>query len=161
MSYNSLFFILASAGASEANSLVPVYVVSSAVIFIFVWQVLNRVFFKPVLAVLYEREARTSGDEARAHHLKDETKKIVHGLESELRVVRVEGLKQRDELVNIANDKANALIEEAQARAQSELVKARKHIAELKEQARSELQTEAEKLAQETFLKLMSEAGGY
>ena len=129
----------------------------SAALFLIVWQVLSRWFFKPVLGVLVEREARTAGDEHKAHELHEETKTLLHNIESELRVSRMVGVKKRDEIVGRAKLQAAKIVEEAQAQAASELQVARDEIAKLKENARKELENEAEKLAVEAYCRLLNE----
>lgn len=151
-----LVFLASTADTAKEEPTLGVFL-GSAALFIIVWQILSRFFFKPVFSVLTEREARTSGDEQKAHELHEETKTLLHHIESELRVSRMSGVKKRDEIVGRAKLKAAKIVEEAQAQAARELQAARDEITKLKESARRDLETEAEKLAVEAYCRLLNE----
>ncbi len=122
-------------------------VACSAILFIVIWQILSARLFKPYLALLDERDARTVGDEQRVVERKKEIEDVQRVIDDELRQARVEGIVLRDKLVNEAKEEAQAIIDEATKVVDEELSRSRQAIFELKTQARAEIDKEADKLA--------------
>ena len=135
---------------------ITIHVVVSAVLFIVIWQILGRLFFKPVLKVLEDREARTLGDEQRAHELKEEAKDLTHHIESQLRVARAEGIRKRDEIIAKAEREAHKILEHGQRQAAAKLKEGQLEIHRLKENAKKELVVETENLAEEAFRRILT-----
>ena len=153
-----LFELLPIAESQSSGTPSPffVHVIVSAIIFIVLWQILARVFFKPVFKVLEEREARTIGDEIKAHELKNEARDLTHYIESQLRVARAEGIKRRDDIIAKSKREANKILEQGQIQTSSRLKAAQSEIHQLKESAKKELALEAEKLADEAFRRILT-----
>lgn len=141
----------------ENNPLLAL-VVGSIVIFVVLWQVLSRYFFKTMFQVLELREARTVGDERRAHLLRRDTHTIMEQIENEVKAAKLLGIKGRNEITGAAKVEAEKIIEAAHLEAVRELESARQQIAALKERARQELLAEAKRLADETYLRLLNES---
>ena len=147
---------IAESHSSGTPSPFVVHLIVSAIIFILLWQILSRIFFKPVFKVLEEREARTIGDEAQAHDLKNEARDLTHHIEAQLRVARADGIKKRDEIVAKSKREANKILEQGQAQTSSKLKAAQLEIHQLKENAKKELALEAKKLADEAFHRILT-----
>ena len=133
-------------------------IVGSLVIFIVLWQIMSRYFFKTMFEVLELREARTVGDERKALLLKQDTRAVVEHIENEVKAARLLGIKGRNEITGAAKVEAEKIIEAAHLEAARELESARHQIIALKERARQELLAEAQRLADETYLRLLKES---
>ena len=116
-------------------------------IFLIVWYVVGNNLFKPYLALLDEREAKTSGAERDAEALQEQTIKLNRELDAELRSARVEGISLRDGYVQAAKQTAQEIIDNANDSANLELEKNRHLIEELKANTRGDVPRESEKLA--------------
>jgi F0F1-type ATP synthase membrane subunit b/b' len=138
------------------NPLLQLFI-SSIIIFLVLWQILSRYFFKTMFQLLELREARTTGDEKRALLLRKDTQKIMEFIENEVKTAKLLGIKGRNEITAVAKAEAEKIIEAARLEASRELENARKQILILKERARQELLSEAKKLADETYLRLLNE----
>ena len=120
---------------------------ASAGTFLFLWAVLGNLVFKPFLALVEEREARTLGDEEAAIEKRQAAKGIQTEIDEKLRAARTEGIALRDERVQQAKQEAQAILDRATELASQELKKAELSIAEVKQKALSDLSAEAEKLS--------------
>lgn len=121
-----------------------------------VWAILGNFVFKPYFALLEQREQRTTGDQKRASHFREETKKVQEKIDGELQAARLQGIQVRDERVAKARAEAQRIIDDAMGKAADELAKRRDGIAKLKAQARLDLSREVEIIAQELMKKVMS-----
>jgi len=133
-------------------------VLGSLIIFLVLWQVMSRYFFKTMFEVLELREARTVGDERRALLLRQDTRTAVEHIENEVKAAKLLGIKGRNEITGAAKMEAEKIIEAAHLEALRELESARHQIAALKEKAKRDLLAEAQRLADETYLKLLDES---
>ena len=133
-------------------------VTGSLVIFVVLWQVMSRYFFKTMFEVLELREARTVGDERRALLLRQDTRSAIEHIEKEVKAAKLLGIKGRNEITGAAKIEAEKIIEAAHLEAARELESARRQIAALKERARQDLLAEAKRLADETYLRLLNES---
>jgi len=140
----------------EGLDKIAVQVVESAVLFILIWCILKRVLFKPFLSLLDERDARTVGDERAAREKKVDSKELSKEIEIELQKARLEGIKDRDEAVRLAKDKAQEVIQAASVRAQEKREKAREEIERLKAAAEQELLKESTMLSDVVVRQLVS-----
>ena len=126
---------------------IVIQIVLSTGIFLIVWFVVGNNLFKPYLALLDEREARTSGAEKEAAGTSEETVRKTAQLEDELRAGRAEGVATRDEYVRQAKKTAQEITDSASEAADLELEKNRHLIEELKANTRGDIPKEADKLA--------------
>ena len=110
------------------------------IIFLVLMLVLDRVLFKPMLALLEERKKRTEGrrekaqvTEGQAREIWDDYQTKLAGARSEAEVVRIELVRQgdaeRQRLTDEANAKAEKTVTELKAQVQQQAVKAREALA--------------------------------
>jgi F0F1-type ATP synthase membrane subunit b/b' len=125
----------------------------SAVLFILVWQLVGNQVLKPFFELLEQREARTVGDDKQVIAKKAEVKQLEKTIEEELKKTRVEAAMRRDEKVQHAKKKAQAIITEATSRAEEELKKSEQFITELQAQARKDIVEQSVQLANEVVSK--------
>ncbi|MCC6932892.1 MAG: ATP synthase F0 subunit B [Deltaproteobacteria bacterium] len=142
--------------AAPDNDTVKLFFASSVIIFLVIWRILAKHFFKPVFEVLEQREARTVGDEHEAKLLTDQDKRAQIELASELKIIRAQAIKKREAIVSEAKQQAAKVLETAHAQAAEELKGARAQITVLREQAKQDLSSEIEKLAAVTYDRLLS-----
>ena len=156
MSPTYLFLpLLSAASTPEGDGRVQLFFISSVVIFIVVWRILARFFFKPIFAVLEEREARTSGDEKTAKELKERNSRLQRTLDEELKNVRLDAIKKRDLAVNLAKEEAAEQLRMQQSRLAAELKAAREQLTVVRQTADRELEAEAVRLAAQTYSRLL------
>lgn len=132
--------------------------IGSVVIFLSLWLILNRYFFRVMFQLLELREQRTVGDGQRAQLLRKDTQHLMEYIEREVKTAKLFGIKGRDEITSVAKEEAAKIIEQAHLEASRELDLARKQIVILKEKARQELLLEAKRLADEAYLHLVDES---
>ncbi|MCB0358104.1 MAG: ATP synthase F0 subunit B [Bdellovibrionales bacterium] len=133
-------------------------ILSSAALFLVMWAILGNLIFKPYLAMLEEREARTTGDERRADELAKKAQLVRADVEKELRETSLHGIRLRDERVAAAKAQAQKITDAATERAQRTLESARADIATERERALAALAADADSLA-ETMLSQALGAG--
>ena len=129
------------------NAEIITQVLLSTGLFIIVWIVVGNNLFKPYLALLDEREAKTSGAEREAESLQEQAVKQTAQLNAELRQARVKGIAVRDEYVREAKQTAQEIVDNASEAANLELEKNRHLIDELTANTRADVPRESEKLA--------------
>lgn len=134
-------------------------IAASAALFIFVWWFLRGRVFLPYIAVIEEREARTTGDADKAKAGEKEKLDLQRLINDELREARYEAIQRREEKLKAAKQQANLIAEQANAAAQQELDKSRVAIAQLKAQAEREVQTQVPALAAQIIEQVVSNKG--
>lgn len=147
---------IAETQSTAAPNSVVIHILVSAGLFIILWQVLGRVFFKPVFKVLEEREARTCGDEEKAHDLKEQARELNHQIEAQLRIAKAEGIRKRDEIIAKAEREANKILDNGHKQAVEKLKEAQLEIKRLRARAKHDLIVETEKLADEAFHRILN-----
>ena len=147
---------IAEIESSNAPNPILVHVVVSAVLFLLIWQILSRIFFKPVFKVLEEREARTYGDDHGAQRIKDQAQDLTHKIEAQIRIARADGIKKRDEVIAKSEREANKILENGQRKAAARLKEAQLEIHQLKDRAKKELAIETDKLANEVVSRVLN-----
>jgi len=131
----------------------------SAAIFIILWLVLSRLFFKPFIELVEEREEKTVGTDQQARRTEDSNTELAAEIEEELSEARLEAVRQRDQLVAVANSEAGAATAKAFGQAKRQVETARLEIEKVKTQARVELAQEAEGIRQVLTKKLLEGHG--
>lgn len=151
----SMILIVAMAGGEGALS-PALHVGVSAVLFIVVWQFLSRVFFKPYLNLLIERESRTVGDEHAAKDAIENKRKLDARIQDELAVARTQALKRREARVATAKLTAQRMIDVASEEAERELNQAKSRAAAVRAQAMSEMLPEVDLLSESLVRKVLT-----
>lgn len=119
----------------------------SSAIFILTWFALSRLLLRPLLRVLEERQARTTGVFEDADSFEERVNSLIATYERRIKEekqagfklaeqVRNEALSVRQDKISEARSQAHGLLEEAKSQVRAELA-----------EARQELQHEAEEMA--------------
>jgi F-type H+-transporting ATPase subunit b len=124
-------------------------------LFLLLIPVLNGLVFRPLLAVLDEREKRIAGAYARASEVSSEAAVLVERHEAALREVREASNVERARAVEEARRAHQAAVGEARRAAEREIAGARGEVATAVESARAQLRIEAEPLAREVAERLL------
>lgn len=135
------------------------YFFSSALLFIGVWYFLSTTVFKRLFEILELREARTVGDESQAVEKRREARQLDAKTDEALRKIRLDAIVQRDAKVQEAKLEAQRLVDRAAAAAGDELKRAGDAIAFLRDEARTELPAEAERLADTVVQRVLETHG--
>lgn len=135
------------------------YFFSSALLFIGVWYFLSTTVFKRLFEILELREARTVGDESQAVEKRREARQLDSKTDEALRKIRLDAIVQRDAKVQEAKLEAQRLVDRAAAAAGDELKRAGDAIAFLRDEARTELPAEAERLADTVVQRVLETHG--
>ena len=110
------------------------------IIFLVLMMVLNRVLFRPMLALLEERKKRTEGRREQALVAEDQAKEMWEDYQAKLaearakaESVRIELVRQgeaeRQRLTDEASEEAKKTVEELKAQVQQQAVKAKEALA--------------------------------
>lgn len=122
-------------------------VAGSAGLFILIWAIVGNGVFKPFLALLNEREERTTGDDAKAADIRSQADNLQYKIDLELKEAALQGIRERDAKVATAKQEASVIMEQAANKAQAELEAARSEIETVAAGARAELRAESEVVA--------------
>lgn len=135
-------------------------ILAAACLFLVVWGVLGRFLFKPYLALLNEREARTKGDAMLALRKREQSRERRQIIEERLRQARIEGISVRDSKIDEAKIFAQQIVSEAveEARIQSE--NTLREIELLRIEAFEQLSNDSQTLSNLIVEKLTEESSG-
>ena len=117
--------------------------------FLIFWFIFGRLFFRPFLDLLGDREKRLRELSERTEQLLREEKTAVEAREAGLAKVRLEALSRREAERRQAEVEASRIIAEARAEAKAELDQLRDSIEQDFKAAASQLESLAETLAAE------------
>lgn len=109
-------------------------VVYQMIIFLILWIVLTRIFFRPYLALIEERERRTVGMQLTAAELTHEGEGLKAQYDARIAQAQVAGVTVKE-----------AILQEARQQRDQLLARAREEVASALEQARQEVQRQMEK----------------
>lgn len=124
-------------------------------IFVVLWLVLGRLWFKPALRVLHERTARSEGALREAREIQAEAERLRAEHAAALDQVRSEAHRDMQEIVRGAETEQKRMIAEAREEAQRTLTDVRARIAEEVASARRGLHEEAEQIGREVAAKVL------
>lgn len=125
-----------------------VQIIASGVLFVVVWGIFGNAVFKDYFDVLEERETKTLGAQQKASDLRQQAKEIQSLVDSELRSARLEGIQDRDALIEEAKSQASKMKEEAKATADEEFKLAAAELENHRQVAMKDAEFEAQKLSQ-------------
>lgn len=111
------------------------------VLFLVLWTVLRRLLFDPHLAVLRDRERRTTGALQDATRLRTAAEEMAEHYRAQLSRARAQSLQEVDRVYQEAEEQARALLEAARADAARMTAETREHIRREIEAARQRLAT--------------------
>jgi F-type H+-transporting ATPase subunit b len=117
--------------------------------------VLDRLMFKPLLAVLEEREQRIEGARARAEEVARDAAELALRHENAVREVRTASNAERQRGLEQARQQHQAAVGEARRTAEREMAAARVDVRAAVEAARGQLRLDAAPLAREVAERLL------
>jgi F-type H+-transporting ATPase subunit b len=127
-------------------------VLVQVVIFLALWFLLTRFLFKPFIALLEEREARTEGLKAAAASLTTEVERLRAEYESAIAKANEEGVAVKETILQEARQTRERLLAESRAQAAERLAavreEIRKEIGKGREQALQEAAAIARQMAE-------------
>jgi F-type H+-transporting ATPase subunit b len=124
-------------------------------IFVVLWVVLTRLWFKPALRILHERAARSEGAVREARAIQAEAERLRAEHAAALDQVRGEAQREMQEIVRGAETEQKRMIAEAREEAQRTLTEVRGRVAEEVANARRGLREQAEQIAREVVEKVL------
>lgn len=143
----------AAAGLELYPSL-PMLLLNMVVLLVLIVPV-NRLLLQPIVRVLQEREARTSGALERAEQVGAESVESADRLEETLASARAEGQRVRGEIMARSEEEERAILTRARESAARSVEAVRGSISEELEQARGALREDASALAREAATRLL------
>ncbi len=133
---------------------VPVLLAQIA-LFLGLWVVLTRLWFRPALAVLAAREARSHGSVAEAKKVQDEAERLRREHTAAIEQAKAEAQRDVQELLRQAELAQRELIARATEDAQQTAAAMRQQVAEDVTRARASLGTEIETITREVVRAVM------
>ena len=124
--------------------IIPGLVLIQGVTFLFVLWFLNTVLFKPLVAVLKEREEKTEGSARGADEIEAKAEGLLQEYKNTFRLARREALDIKKKLVAEGVEVKEATLEKARQEASANLDQIREKIAQEAETARGVLRNEVE-----------------
>ncbi|HCI28868.1 MAG TPA: F0F1 ATP synthase subunit B [Fervidobacterium sp.] len=123
--------------------------------FIFLLWMLKKLLYKPFFSMMDERKKRVEGDLAEAENVRKRAEELEKMAQNELKEARAKS----DQIVAIANNRAEEIIEEAKQKAQREAEKvlstAQLEIERQKQEALAQVQSVATELAISLVIKVL------
>jgi F-type H+-transporting ATPase subunit b len=133
----------------------PTKLIALLLLFVILVPVLNNLLFKPLLAVLDEREQRIDGARTRATELAQQAAALVARHDEAIRQARETAQAERARVVEAARSSHQSAIGEARSGAESEIAAARSEIERAAASVRASLGAEAEPLARDIAARLL------
>lgn len=149
--------LAAPARAAEGLELVPEpsRLIALLVLFVLLVPVLDRLLFRPLLAVLAERDQRIEGARTRASELSRRAAALVAQHDEALRQAREASQREHMSAVDEARRAHQVAIGEARGAAERQLAATRAEVGAALDAARAGLRSEAEPLAREVAARLL------
>jgi len=139
------------AHAAEGLNLVPntMLMLGLMVVFLLLVYPLNALLFKPVFAVLDERDERIDGAKRRAEQLQEEADDVIARYRAAVTVVRDESELARRGKLDAARGQQSEITSTARGAAEAEIARARSELGDAVDVARASLRGEVEELARQ------------
>jgi F-type H+-transporting ATPase subunit b len=125
------------------------------VLFIVLVPLLNALLFRPLLAVLDERNSRIDGARSRAGEVSTRAAALVEKHEAAVRSVRETAQRDRTQAVDEARREHQGAIGAARSEAERQIAATRSEVGAALEAARAGLRAEAEPLARDVAARLL------
>lgn len=120
--------------------------------------VLNVLLYKPIRKVLLERKAKIQGLESGVEKATADLVSQEESYKNGLRQARSEGLKEKEAFVEEASKQEREIIDQINQKAQTNLARIKKQVADETEQARKALEKEVEAFAKTIGEKILGRA---
>lgn len=124
-------------------------------LFIFLMLVLNKIFFKPFLKFLEERQEKIQGDEQKAIKLQEEAEQYRLQFEEGLNKGQIQALDEKGRIQEAGEQERKRVIDTAQQEVAGETPKIKGQIAQESKQALAELERQQDVLAKEIVEKIL------
>ncbi len=128
----------------EINIALPLILV----IFLTTLFLVNRILFRPMLAMLEERKKRTSGGKMQAEKTLDQYQKMFEGYQDRLKEAYQEGYRQKDIVCGEAMQGRRQKLKEAQDKAQGIISSMKSDLSQQIDESKHQLQLDAHLLAE-------------
>jgi F-type H+-transporting ATPase subunit b len=152
----------AQASSGESGGGVTVVPDGSVIIqianFLFLIFALNLLLYRPIRRILKERRQKIKGLESAIDQSAQSTREKETAFAKALKDARAKGLKEKESLVQVAEEEERSLVAAINAKAQSDLAAIREKIADEAERARQALQQEVDVFASEITKKILGRA---
>ena len=124
-------------------------------LFIFLMLFLNKIFFKPFLRFLEERQEKIQGDERMAVKLQEEAEQYRLQFEEGLHKGQLQALDERGHIQEAGTQESKRVIDTAQQEVAGEMPKIKAQIAQESKQALAELERHQGAMAKEIVEKIL------
>jgi len=126
--------------------------------FIFLIWALNRVLYRPIRNVIFQRKEKITGLEQRIEDFNNDITEKDEAFETGIKDARAKGLKEKESLITAATDEEKAIIGEINKKAKDELATVLDKITKDAEAARKALQNEVDTFAKDIGQKILGRA---
>ncbi len=130
------------------------------IVFLSLWFVLNKLLFRPFLALIEERERRTEGVKSEAASLTNEGARLRAEYQEKIEQARDEGYRVKESLLQEARHERERILSRAREEAATMLEKAKEEIRREMQKERDLSAREAENIAQEMAQKVLGRRVG-
>lgn len=124
-------------------------------LFIFLMIVLNKIFFKPFLRFLEERQAKIEGDEKEAVRLQGEAERRRLQFEEGLNKGQLRALGEKGTIVDAGSREGKSFVDKAQQEVDQELPRIKAQIGQESRQVAADLERRQGHMAREIAEKLL------
>jgi F-type H+-transporting ATPase subunit b len=124
-------------------------------LFIFLMIVLNKIFFKPFLRFLEERQAKIEGDEKEAARLQGEAERRRLQFEEGLNKGQLQALGEKGSIVDAGSREGKSFVDKAQQEVDQELPRIKAQIGQESRQVAADLERRQGAMAKEIAEKLL------
>jgi F-type H+-transporting ATPase subunit b len=125
------------------------------ILFVFLWLVLNRIFFQPYLKLLSEREQKTTGAQHDSSDLEHQASALRAQYEEKIAEARSAAASERERILQTAREEREKILGQARQEAEHHLARVRQEIAVALESERRLAAAEAAAIAAEIASKVL------
>ncbi|AOY57982.1 MULTISPECIES: ATP synthase F0 subunit B [Desulfococcus] len=126
--------------------------------FLFLIWILNKILYRPIRDILAKRKDRVAGMEDGIQTCLKEAEEKNTQFSEGIRAARSTGAKQKEKLIQEAENEEKAIVRQINEKAQAELAKIREKIAKDAEEVRQSLLQEVDKFANDIGEKILGRA---
>lgn len=133
-------------------------ILAGALLFVALWQLLDKEFFGPLKGLVEARENATSGAEHQAKQIIEQSENLIADYNRSIASARAEAARKRFDALSIAKQEASRIVAEAEAEAQEKMRAARAEFSAQASQIRARLDEEAGKLSDDIVRRLLPDS---
>jgi F-type H+-transporting ATPase subunit b len=139
---------------------IDISVVWQILLFLGLWLIVSRLLFRPYMAVLEEREQRTTGVDDSSHHLEQESERLRTQYEEAIANAAATGNATKSAIVQQARQQREALLNSAREEAAGMLERVRQEVQRQLAQERQLAIREADAVAHDMVIKILGRRVG-